>query len=60
VRLLLVGFGEVGAQGVVDLAGGVALEAAQDLAFGLSLCGASVRVGAGARAETQAADRDQM
>jgi len=48
--------GEVGLQGVVGLAGDVALEAADDLAFGLALLGAARGVGLGASAIAQAAD----
>src|ERR1019366_9731490 len=52
--------GEVGAKGVVDLAGDVALEAAEDLALGLAFGGPSLRVGAGALAVAQSADGDQV
>ena len=54
------GVGEVGAQGVVDLAGDVALEAAHDFALGLAFGGAAFDVGAGALAVAQAADGDQV
>ena len=57
---LRLGFGEVRAQGVVDLACDVALEAAHDFALGLAFGGASLGVGAGACAVAQATDGDQM
>jgi len=57
---LRVGFGEVRAQRVVDLACDVALEATHDFELGLSLGGASLRVCAGARAVAQAADSDEV
>ena len=52
--------GEVCAECVVDLAGDVALQAAEDLAFGLALGGASLRVGACALAVAQPADGDEV
>src|SRR6266498_4636484 len=52
--------GEVGTEGVVELAGDVALEAADDLGFGQALGGATVGVGAGASAVAEAADGDQV
>src|SRR6266581_274551 len=52
--------GEVGAEGVVELAGDVALEAADDLGFGQALGGAPVGVGAGASAVAEPADGDQV
>src|SRR5208282_4626478 len=55
-----VGFDEIRAQRVVDLASDVALEAAHDFEFGLSLGGAPLRVGAGALAVAQAADGDEV
>src|SRR5271169_7216362 len=57
---LRVGFGEVRAQRVVDLARDVALEAAHDFELGLSFGGASLRVCAGALAVAQAADGDEV
>ena len=51
---------EVGLECVVDLAGDVALEAAEDLELGLSFGRAAARVGARARAVAQAADGDQV
>src|SRR3954453_15649876 len=51
---------EVGDEGVVDLAGDVALEAADDLGLGLALGGAALRVGAGGLAMAQAADGDHV
>src|SRR5271163_635194 len=57
---LRVGFGEVRAQRVVDLACDVALEAAHDFELALSLCGASSRVCASALAVAQAADGDEV
>jgi hypothetical protein len=53
-----VGVGEVGAEGVVDLAGDVAFEATHDFAFGLSFGGAAFGVCAGALAVAQSADGD--
>jgi hypothetical protein len=52
--------GEVGEQGVVGLAGDVALETAHDFGLGLALGGAAFRVGAGALSVAQAADGDQV
>src|SRR5215210_3681012 len=52
--------GEVGAEGAVDLAGDVALEAADDLGLGLAFGGAALGVGAGAFAAAQAADGDHV
>src|SRR5207244_7389319 len=52
--------GEVGAEGVVELAGDVALEAADDLGFGQALGGATVGVGARASAVAEPADGDQV
>src|SRR5512135_1494095 len=57
---LRLGFGEVRAEGVVDLAGDVALEAAHDFALGLAFGGAAFDVGAGAVAVAQPADCDEM
>jgi len=57
---LVVEVGEVGLEGVVDLAGDVALEAAEDLSLGLAFGRASLRVGAGALAVAQAADGDEV
>src|ERR1035441_3708592 len=54
------GVGEVGEEGVVDLACDVAFEAAHDFAFGLSLGGAAFDVGAGALAVAQPADGDEV
>ena len=51
---------EVGEQGVVELAGDVALEAADDLGLGLAFGGASFGVGAGLLAAAQAADGDHV
>ena len=47
---------EVGEQGVVELAGDVALEAADDLGLGLAFGGAALGVVAGALAVTELAD----
>ena len=44
----------------MDLAGDVALEAADDLLLGLALAGAALDVGAGLRAVAQTADRDHV
>src|SRR3954449_1691133 len=52
--------GEVSAEGVVGLAGDVALEAADDLLLGLALGNPALRVGARALAVTQAADGDHV
>src|SRR3954451_7145069 len=52
--------GEVSAEGVVGLAGDVALEAADDLLVGLALGNPALRVGARALAVTQAADGDHV
>src|SRR5580693_8072395 len=59
-RSRLCGVGEVGLEGVVDLAGDVALEAAHDLALGFAFGGAALDVGAGALAVAQAADGDEV
>src|SRR3954452_20591464 len=48
------------AEGVIGLARDVALEAADDLAFGLAFGGAALRVGAGAVAVAQATDGDHV
>ena len=52
--------GEVGAEGVVDLAGDVAFEAADDFALGLAFGGAAFDVGAGAFAVAHSGDGDQV
>ena len=52
--------GEVGAEGVVDLAGDVAFEAADDFALGFPFAGSPGRVVAGARAAAQPADCDEV
>ena len=52
--------GEVGAERVVNLAGDVALETAEDVAFGLAFSGPSLCVGAGALAVAQSANGDQV
>src|SRR6266516_4801264 len=52
--------GEVGAEGVVDLAGDVALEAADDLFLAEAFGDAALGVGAGASAVAQPADSDQV
>src|SRR5438132_3313635 len=52
--------GEVGAEGVVDLAGDVALEAADDLFLVEALGVAAFGVGAGAWTVAESADGDQM
>src|SRR6266496_4406527 len=52
--------GEVGTEGVVELAGDVALEAADDLGFAQALGGAAVGVGAGASTVAEPADGDQV
>src|SRR2546429_8825911 len=52
--------GEVGEQGVVGLAGDVALEAAHDFGLALAFGGTAFGVGAGAFAVAQAADGDQV
>src|SRR6186997_2071427 len=49
---------EVGAEAVVGLAGDVALEAAEDLASVEAVGGPFCRVGAGALAVAESADRD--
>ena len=59
-RRWLVEVGEVGLEGGVDLAGDVALEAAEDLALGLAFGRAALRVGACALAVAQTADSDQV
>src|SRR5713101_8503215 len=51
--------GEVGAEGVVDLAGDVALEAADDLFLAEAFGDAALGVGAGASAGAQPTDGDQ-
>src|SRR5436309_915053 len=51
---------EVGAEGVVGLAGDVALEAAEDLASVESVCGPLAGVGAGAVAVAEATDGDHV
>jgi len=53
-------FGEVCAEGVVDLAGDVALEAAHDFTLGFAFAGSAFGVGAGALAVAQATDGDQV
>src|SRR5665213_3354007 len=53
-------FGEVGSEGVVDLAGDVALEAAHDLPLGFAFADAALGVGAGALAVAQPADGDEV
>src|SRR3954451_2688515 len=52
--------GQVGGEGVEELACDVALEAADDLALGLAVGEASLGVGAGALAVAQAADGDHV
>src|SRR3989442_14268193 len=52
--------GEVGEQGVVGLAGNVALETAHDFGLALAFGGTAFGVGAGALAVTQATDGDQV
>src|SRR5712691_7828250 len=52
--------GEIGAEGVVELAGDVALEAADDVAFGEAFGGAAGGVGAGSGAVVQPADGDHV
>src|SRR5438309_7854759 len=52
--------GEVGAEGVVDLAGDVALETADDLFLVEAFGGAAFGVGAGAGAAAEPADGDQV
>src|SRR3954454_25347533 len=52
--------GEVGAERVEELAGDVALEAADDLGLGLAFGGAALGVGAGAVAVAQPADGDHV
>jgi len=52
--------GEVGAEGVVDLAGDVAFEAAHDFALGFAFAGAAFGVGPGALAIAQTTDGDQV
>ena len=52
--------GEVGAEGAVDLAGGVALEAADDLRLGPAFGEASLHVGAGAFAVAEPTDDDHV
>src|SRR5271168_4665869 len=52
--------GEIGPQGVVDLAGDVAFEAADDFALGFPFAGSPGRVVAGARAAAQPADCDEV
>ena len=52
--------GEVGAEGAVDLAGGVALEAADDFGLRPTFGEASLHVGAGAFAVAEPADDDHV
>jgi len=52
--------GEVGAECVVDLAGDVALEAADDLGLGPAFGGTACGIVAGALAVAQPADSDEM
>src|ERR1035438_10864113 len=52
--------GEVGAEGVVDLAGDVAFETADDFALGLAFGGAAFDVGAGAFAVAHSGDGGQV
>src|SRR6266566_3431531 len=52
--------GEIGAERVVELAGDVALEAADDVALGEAFGGAAGGVGAGAGAVLQPADGDHV
>src|SRR5712691_7396605 len=52
--------GEIGVERVVELAGDVALEAADDLAFGEAFGGAAGGVGAGAGAVAESADGDHV
>src|SRR6516164_8456521 len=52
--------GKIGAEGVVELAGDVALKAADDFGLGQSFGGATVGVGAGASAVAESADGDQV
>jgi hypothetical protein len=51
---------KAGAEGVVDLAGAVAREAADDLGLGLAFRGTPLGAGAGALAVAQAADGDRV
>src|SRR5216684_525547 len=51
---------QVGEQGVIGLAGDVALEASHDFGLGLAFGGAAFRVGAGALAVAQATDGDEV
>jgi hypothetical protein len=51
---------EIGEQGVVGLAGDVALQAAHDFRLALAFGGAAFGVGTSALAVAQAADDDQM
>src|SRR5450631_3819183 len=59
-RSRLRGVGEVGAEGVEDLARDVALEAAHDFALGLAFGGATYDVCAGALAVAQPADSNEV
>src|SRR5450755_1646061 len=59
-RSRLRGVGEVVAEGVEDLAGDVAFEAAHDFALGLAFGGAAFDVGAGSVAVAQPADGDEV
>src|SRR5712691_4743409 len=52
--------GEIGTERVVELTGDVALEAADDVAFGEAFGGAAGGVGAGAGAVVQPADGDHV
>jgi|SRR5450755_49567 hypothetical protein len=51
---------EVSAEGVVDLAGDVAFEAAHDLTLAFAFTHAALGVGVGALAVAQTADRDEV
>src|SRR5450755_2853109 len=59
-RSRLRGVGEIRAEGVEDLAGDVALEAAHDFALGLAFGRAALGVCTGALAVAQPADGDQV
>src|SRR5450755_3813621 len=59
-RSRLRGVGEVCAEGVVDLAGDVAFEAAHDVALGLAFGRAALGVCTGALAVAQPAGSDQV
>ncbi len=52
--------GEVGFEGVVDLAGDRSFEAADDVGFAFALGGASGGVGLGAGAGTESVDGDHV